>query len=129
MFEQLGLIGCGLMGGSFALALKKAGLVKRVVGYSKSPSTTERARLMGVIDIEAPSALLAVSGADITAPIYTVELLGDATLVTIRSGEALVTVKAPKTFRGAIGEAIGFSVPREAIHLFDAETGIRLDAR
>jgi prephenate dehydrogenase len=65
MFEQLGLIGCGLMGGSFALALKRAGLVKRVVGYSKSPSTTERARSMGVIDVEAPSALLAVSGADI----------------------------------------------------------------
>ena len=65
MFEQLGLIGCGLMGGSFAMALKKAGLVKRVVGYSKSPSTTERARKMGIIDIEAPSALLAVSGADI----------------------------------------------------------------
>ena len=65
MFEQLGLIGCGLMGGSFALALKKARLVKRVVGYSKSPSTTERARQMGVIDVEAPSALLAVSGADI----------------------------------------------------------------
>ena len=65
MFEQLGLIGCGLMGGSFALALKRAGLVKRVVGYSKSPSTTEQARQMGVIDVEAPSALLAVSGADI----------------------------------------------------------------
>lgn len=65
MFEQLGLIGCGLMGGSFALALKQAGLVKRVVGYSKSPSTTERARQLGVIDVEAPSALLAVSGADI----------------------------------------------------------------
>ena len=65
MFEQLGLIGCGLMGGSFALALKKGRLVKRVVGYSKSPSTTERARQMGVIDVEAPSALLAVSGADI----------------------------------------------------------------
>ena len=65
MFEQLGLIGCGLMGGSFALALKRAGLVKRVVGYSKSPTTTERARQLGVIDVEAPSALLAVSGADI----------------------------------------------------------------
>ncbi|MHB8949813.1 MAG: prephenate dehydrogenase [Rhodoferax sp.] len=65
MFEQLGLIGCGLMGGSFALALKRAGLVKRVVGYSKSPSTTELACRMGVIDVEAPSALLAVSGADI----------------------------------------------------------------
>ena len=65
MFEQLGLIGCGLMGGSFALALRRAGLVKRVVGYSTSPSTTERARQMGVIDVAAPSALLAVSGADI----------------------------------------------------------------
>jgi prephenate dehydrogenase len=65
MFEQLGLIGCGLMGGSFALAIKRAGLVKRVVGYSTSPVTTERARLLGVIDVEAPSALLAVSGADI----------------------------------------------------------------
>ena len=53
------------MGGSFALALKRAGLVKRVVGYSKSPTTTERARQIGVIDVEAPSALLAVSGADI----------------------------------------------------------------
>jgi len=65
MFEQLGLIGCGLMGGSFALALKQAGLVKRVAGYSKSPSTMQRARELGVIDVEAPSALLAVSGADI----------------------------------------------------------------
>ena len=65
VFEQLGLIGCGLMGGSFALAMKRAGLVKRVVGYSKSPSTTEKARQLGVIDVEAPSALLAVSGADI----------------------------------------------------------------
>ncbi len=65
MFEQLGLIGCGLMGGSFALAMKRAGLVRRVVGYSKSPSTTERARQLGVIDVEAPSALLAVSGADL----------------------------------------------------------------
>ncbi len=65
MFNQLGLIGCGLMGGSFALALKKAGLVKRVVGYSKSPSTVEKARRLGVIDVMAESALLAVSGSDI----------------------------------------------------------------
>jgi len=65
MFNQLGVIGCGLMGGSFALALKRGGLVKRVVGYSKSPSTTERAKKMGVIDVAAESALLAVSGSDI----------------------------------------------------------------
>jgi len=65
MFNQLGVIGCGLMGGSFALALKRAGLVQRVVGYSKSPSTVELARRLGVIDIAAESALLAVSGSDI----------------------------------------------------------------
>ncbi|MBA3624175.1 MAG: prephenate dehydrogenase/arogenate dehydrogenase family protein [Methylibium sp.] len=65
MFNQLGVIGCGLMGGSFALALKRAGLVKRVVGYSKSPSTTERAKKLGVIDTAAESALLAVSGSDL----------------------------------------------------------------
>lgn len=65
MFEQLGLIGCGLMGGSFALALKRAGLVKRVVGYSKSPSSTERALQLGVIDEIAVSASQAVAGADI----------------------------------------------------------------
>jgi prephenate dehydrogenase len=65
MFKQLGLIGCGLMGGSFALALKRAGLVQRVIGYSKSPSTTERAKKLGVIDDTAESALMAVSGSDI----------------------------------------------------------------
>jgi prephenate dehydrogenase len=65
MFNQLGVIGCGLMGGSFALALKRNGLVKRVVGYSKSPSTTERARKLGIIDVAAESALLAVAGSDI----------------------------------------------------------------
>lgn len=87
MFEQLGLIGCGLMGGSFALALKCAGLVKRVVGYSKSPSTTERARQLGVIDVEAPSALLAVSGADIVLIAVPVA----STEATFRSIKHLVT--------------------------------------
>jgi prephenate dehydrogenase len=87
MFEQLGLIGCGLMGGSFALALKRAGLVKRVVGYSKSPSTTARGRQLGVIDVEAPSALLAVAGADIVLVAVPVS----ATEATLKSIKHLVT--------------------------------------
>ena len=53
------------MGSSFALAMKRAGLVKRIVGYSKSPSTTAKALQLGVIDVEAASALQAVSGSDI----------------------------------------------------------------
>ncbi|BCN39459.1 prephenate dehydrogenase [Alicycliphilus denitrificans] len=87
MFEQLGLIGCGLMGGSFALAMKKAGLVQRVVGYSKSPSTTERARQLGVIDVEAPSALLAAAGADIVLLAVPVA----ATEATLKAIKHLVT--------------------------------------
>ncbi len=83
MFEQLGLIGCGLMGGSFALAMKRARLVKRIVGYSKSPSTTARALQLGVIDVEAPSALLAVSGADLVLLAVPVSAT-EATLKTIR---------------------------------------------
>jgi prephenate dehydrogenase len=65
MFKQLSVIGCGLMGGSFALAARRAGLVKRVVGYSKSPTTTKRALSMGVIDAEASSMLRAMAGADL----------------------------------------------------------------
>mgnify|MGYP001061751195 CR=1 FL=1 len=83
MFEQLGLIGCGLMGGSFALAMKQAGLVQRVVGYSKSPTPPGRARQLGVIDVEAPSALLAVAGADIVLLVVPVSAT-EATLKAIR---------------------------------------------
>ncbi len=89
MFNQLGVIGCGLMGGSFALALKKAGLVKRVVGYSKSPSTTETAKRLGVIDIAAESALLAVAGSDIVLMAVPVA----ATEATFRAVKHLVDPK------------------------------------
>ena len=65
MIDQLGLIGCGLMGGSLALALKRAGLVRKVVGYSLSPSSSQRAQELGVIDVTAPSALMAAAGSDV----------------------------------------------------------------
>ena len=77
-FEQLGLIGCGLMGGSFALALKRAGLVRRVVGYSKSPSTTERAVQLGIVDTKAPSAMLAASKSDLILLAVPVAATGEA---------------------------------------------------
>lgn len=83
MFQQLGLIGCGLIGGSFALGLKRAGMVRRVVGYSKSPSTTERARRLGAIDLAAESALLAVSGSDLVLVAVPVSAT-EATLKAIR---------------------------------------------
>ncbi len=123
MFEQLGLIGCGLMGGSFALALKRAGLVKRVVGYSKSPSTTERARQMGVIDIEAPSALLAVSGADIVliaVPVAATEATFKAIKHLVTPDMLIMDVGSTKrdvidAGRRALREHVGSFVPAHPI--------------
>lgn len=123
MFEQLGLIGCGLMGGSFALALKRAGLVKRVVGYSKSPTTTERARQMGVIDVEAPSALLAVSGADIVllaVPVSATEATFRAIRHLITSNMLIMDVGSTKrdvvdAARKVLRDHIGCFVPAHPI--------------
>ena len=64
-FKQLGLVGCGLMGASFALALQDKGLVQRVVGFSPSASTREKALQRGVIQQAAYSASEAVQGADL----------------------------------------------------------------
>ena len=64
-FQQLGLIGCGLMGGSFALAVKRAGLVQKVLGFSPSPGSVQKALDMGVIDQAAKSAAQAVQGSDL----------------------------------------------------------------
>lgn len=123
MFQQLGLIGCGLMGGSFALALKRAGLVKRIVGYSKSPSTTERARQMGVIDVEAPSALLAVSGADIVliaVPVASTESTFKAIKHLVTPQMLIMDVGSTKrdvidAGRRALREQIGCFVPAHPI--------------
>jgi len=123
MFEQLALIGCGLMGGSFALALKRAGLVKRVVGYSKSPSTTERARQLGVIDVEAPSALLAVSGADIVlvaVPVAATEATLKAIKHMVTPSMLIMDVGSTKgdvtdAARRALKEQLGSFVPAHPI--------------
>lgn len=123
MFEQLGLIGCGLMGGSFALALKKAGLVKRVVGYSKSPSTTEKARQLGVIDVEAPSALLAVSGADLVllaVPVAATEASFKAMKHLLNAKTLLMDVGSTKrdvveAARRTLGNHLGTFVPAHPI--------------
>ena len=118
MFEQLGLIGCGLMGSSFALALKRAGLVKRVVGYSKSPSTMERARQMGVIDVEAASALMAVSGADmvlLAIPVSATEatfkairhlVTPDTLIMDVGSTKGDVVDAARRILRGNVGACV-----------------------
>ena len=62
----------------------------------------------------------------IEAPVYTMELLGDAAMITVRIGDALVAVKAHKEFRIDIGEQARIQVPAEICHVFDRQTGERL---
>ena len=64
-FQRLALIGCGLMGGSFALALRQAGQVQHVCGYSASHTSRERALQLGVIDQSCNSIAEAVAEADL----------------------------------------------------------------
>ncbi|MCY4221225.1 MAG: sn-glycerol-3-phosphate ABC transporter ATP-binding protein UgpC [Thiotrichales bacterium] len=64
---------------------------------------------------------------EITAPVYTVELLGDATMITVRLGDALVSVKAHKDYRVDIGQHVSIAVPATICHLFDRETGTRIE--
>jgi prephenate dehydrogenase len=123
MFNQLGVIGCGLMGGSFALALKRAGLVRRVIGYSKSPSTTESARRLGIIDTVAESALLAVSGSDIVliaVPVSATEATFKAIRDLVEPGVLLMDVGSTKrdvvdAARRVLKDRIGSFVPAHPI--------------
>ena len=64
-FQRLALIGCGLMGGSFALALRQAGLVQHITGFSASEKTRQRALELKVIDQACNSVAEAVQGADL----------------------------------------------------------------
>ena len=66
--------------------------------------------------------------AQIKAPTYAIELLGDATMVTVKTGNTLVAVKAHKEFRTEIGREVSISVPEASCHLFDSQTGERLEA-
>jgi multiple sugar transport system ATP-binding protein len=68
------------------------------------------------------------SGGQINAAIYALELLGDATMVTVRLDGTLVSVRADKTFRAEFDWSISNSVANEICQLFDGQTGARLEA-
>jgi len=48
--EKLAIVGAGLIGGSFALALKQAGAVREVLGVGRNPARLAAARELGLID-------------------------------------------------------------------------------
>ena len=63
--NKLVVIGVGLIGGSFALALKKARLVREVTGVGRSRKNLNDALRLGVIDRAETDAAKAVAGADL----------------------------------------------------------------
>jgi prephenate dehydrogenase len=123
MFKQLGLIGCGLIGGSFALALKRAGLVERVVGFSSTEKTLELSKTLGVIDEVATSAQQACSGSDlvlVAVPVRSIASCLSSIKDSVEPGALLMDVGSTKSeveqsARNALGEKIAQFIPAHPI--------------
>ena len=123
MFQRLALIGCGLMGGSFALAARQAKMVASVCGYSRSPASAQRAHELGIVDAVAQSAVDCVRGADlvlIAVPVASTEAtlrsllpgLSESALVMDVGSTKQDVVKAAER---ALGERIGQFMPAHPI--------------
>jgi prephenate dehydrogenase len=122
-FQRLALIGCGLMGGSFALALRQAGLVAHITGFSASEKTRQRALELKVIDQACNSVAEAVVGADmvlLAVPVGAMHssfaalrdaLAPDALLMDVGSTKCDVVAAA----QAALGERLNCFVPAHPI--------------
>lgn len=64
-FRKIVIFGVGLIGGSFSLALRKAGAVTEVVGFGRSAATLNEAKQLGIIDRIGEDVAREVSDADI----------------------------------------------------------------
>jgi len=65
VIDHLVIVGVGLIGGSFALDLRKKGLVRRITGVGRGRANLEKARELGIIDAIADTAAEAVKDADL----------------------------------------------------------------
>lgn len=122
-FERVAVVGVGLIGGSFALALKAAGACGRVTGAGRNPENLRRALDLGAIDSIAPDAAAAARGADlvlVAAPVAQFErifaaiapVLGERALVTDAGSTKRDVVAAA---RKALGAKLGQFVPAHPI--------------
>lgn len=65
IIKRLAVIGTGLIGGSFALALREAGVVERIIGIDSDRSNLELALSLGLVDEIAEDVFSGVSAADV----------------------------------------------------------------
>jgi len=61
-----------------------------------------------------------------TGPIYSIELLGDSTIVTLNIKNNLLHIKTSNNFSSKIGEIVSVKIPNNLCHFFDSKTGIHL---
>ena len=64
-FKKIVIFGAGLIGGSFALALRKANAVGEVVGFGRSAATLQQAKQLGILDRIGEDATREVADADL----------------------------------------------------------------
>ena len=95
----------------------------RVEGLAKN------ARGPVTLGFRAEDATLASEGGQIGAGIYSVELLGEATMISMRVGGELVSVKTTKDYRAEIGDAVRVNITPSACHLFDKASGARIETQ
>lgn len=122
-FGKVVIFGVGLIGGSFALALKAAGVVGEVVGFGRSLGTLTQALNLGIIDRVGANPGQEVADADlvlIASPVGQMSeimvriapYLGPETIVTDGGSTKSDVVAAA---RAAFGERIGQFVPAHPI--------------
>ena len=54
MFNNVTIVGVGLISGSFALALKEKGFARHVIGVSRTKASEQKALELGLIDEALP---------------------------------------------------------------------------
>ena len=62
----------------------------------------------------------------IKGPIFSIELLGDATMVTVKIEENFISVKMSNTFNASIGDVVSISILSSKCQIFDDKTGFNL---
>lgn len=123
MLKKITIFGVGLIGGSFALALKKAGAVGQVVGVGRSAASLARAKDLGIIDVASSSVEEAVAGADlilVAAPVAQTEAILTSIAPYLQAGCVVTDAGSTKTdvvtaARKALGTKIVQFVPGHPI--------------
>lgn len=123
MLKKITIFGVGLIGGSFALALKKAGAVGQIVGVGRSAASLARAKELGIIDVGSASVEEAVSGADlilVAAPVAQTEAILTSIEPFLQLGTVVTDAGSTKSdvveaARKALGKKIAQFVPGHPI--------------